>query len=144
MTRNIRTFIAIALPIVALALMSGTAMAQSYTGNWPVTWNVTYPGPPWVGEHTYCLTLTDDGSQGFPHSGLATLNGSGQSNVQGIFQVINKELAATFYLPGGYQIDPLVFVGAAGKDKIGKGFGNSPNGAATVTGPLTFGAKGGC
>jgi hypothetical protein len=68
MTRKISTFMAALLPTVALALMHGTAMAQSYSGNWPMT-----------GSHSqyangkYCVTLTDDGSVGWPHSGAASL-----------------------------------------------------------------------
>ena len=142
MARNIRTFVAIALPIVALALTSSAAMAQSFSGNWPMT--ETLVGQ-FKGTYTYCLTLTDNGSDGVPHSGPATLNGNGFSNLPGTFQVVNNLLVATFYEQGGTgSLNGLVFVGPASKDNIGKGFGQLVSGAATVTGKLVFGAKGGC
>ena len=118
-------------------------MAQSYSGNWPITWNVTYPGPPSTGVHTFCLTLTDNGSVGFPHSGPAVLNGDGDDDVQGVFQVINNELVATFLIgTANGELDTLIFAAPARKGTIGKGFGDES--FNTVTGPLVFGAKGGC
>ena len=143
MIRNIGTFAAAALAIVAFALAPSTAMAQSYSGNWPMKWNVTYPGPPFDGHFKYCLTLTDDGSAGFRHSGGAVLNGSGQINVPGVFQVINNELVATFEVVGsGEELSGWVFVGPARNGNIGKGFSNLT--WDTITGKLVFGKKDTC
>ena len=36
MSRNIRTFIAMALPLLAFALAPNAAKAQNFTGNYPV------------------------------------------------------------------------------------------------------------
>jgi len=143
MLKHIGMFTATALAIVAFALAPNTLMAQSYSGNWPMHWDVTYPGPPFDGHFKYCLTLTDDGSAGFPHSGPAVLNGSGQSNVPGVFQVINNELVATFLVVGsGEELSGWVFVGPASNGNIGKGFGNLT--WDTITGTLVFGKKGAC
>jgi hypothetical protein len=144
MTKSIGLLTATAFAILAFTFSPSTAAAQSFSGNWPITWNVTF-GPPRGGTFTYCLTLTDDGSAGFPHSGSAVLNGSGETNLAGLFQVINNQLVATFYFPGGYIIDPVVFVvPVTSKGNIGKGFGETPNGAYTANGPLVFGKKNGC
>jgi hypothetical protein len=48
------------------------AMAQSYSGRWPLTVSHSQRS-----NGTYCLTLTDDGSYGWPHSGPASLVGGG-------------------------------------------------------------------
>ena len=142
MTRSIRIFMAIAVPVLAFALTPRAATAQSYTGNWPMTETVTGQ---FAGTYTYCLTLTDNGTDGFPHSGPATLNGSGFTNLTGIFQVVNNLFVATFYVQSGEgSLSGLVFVGPASKGTISKGFGESVSGAATVTGKLTFGTKGDC
>jgi hypothetical protein len=146
MTKNIGVFAATVLAIVAFAIVPSTAMAQSYSGNWPIAEHIVYPsGPPFSGNPTYCLTLTDNGTFGFPHSGLAILNGSGFTNFQGIFQVANNLLIATFYIPDDNgSLNGLVFVGPATKGNIGKGFGELVSGAVTVTGTSVFGPKGGC
>lgn len=142
MTRITRTLIAMALPIVAFALVPRAAVAQSYTGNRQITETITGE---FKGTYTYCLALTDNGSEGFPHSGLATLNGDGFTNLQGIFQVVNGLMVATFYVQsGGGSLSGLVFVGSASKGNVGNGFGESVSGAATVTGKLVVGAKGSC
>ena len=146
MTKNIGVSAAALLAILVLALAPSTATAQSYSGNWPIAEHIVYPsGPPFSGNPKYCLTLTDNGNFGFPHSGLATLNGSGLSNLTGIFQVVNNLLIATFYIPDDNgSIDGLVFVAPASKGNLGKGFGELVSGAVTVTGTSVFGAKGDC
>ncbi len=99
MTKNMGVFAATVLAIVAFALAPSTAMAQSYSGNWPIAEHIVYPsGLPFSGNPTYCLTLTDNGSFDLPHSGPATLNGNGFSNLAGIFQVVNNLLVAAFYV----------------------------------------------
>ena len=61
---------ATALAVAVFALTSSAAMAQSYTGDWPATVTQSQRS-----NGTYCVTLTDDGSYGWPHSGEAELNG---------------------------------------------------------------------
>jgi len=145
-TRNISTLMATAIAIVTFALTSSAASAQSFSGNWPLAEHNVYPGvPPFNGNESYCLTLTDNGSFGFPHSGPATLNGNGFSNFAGIFQVVNNLLVATFYVPDDNgSLNGLVFVAPASKGNIGKGFGELVSGAVTVTGTLVVGTKGNC
>jgi len=138
MTRNIRIFVAMASLIVAFALMSGAAMAQSYTGNWPMTVTKSQ----YANGH-YCLALTDDGSGGFPHSGeaeLLPLNGT----YPGAFQVINGILTVTIPEPEGSTLGFLIFIGHASKGHITKGAYDLAYGGFNDAGVLTFGAKGGC
>jgi len=143
MTRNTRTLVAIALPLLALALTHAAA-AQSFTGNWPITITKSPHG-----NATYCLALTDDGSLGFPHSGSATLTGQtlGGEKLFGTFQVINGLLTATIQSQGGTgQNAGLVFVGhAAKKGTLGKGIYDEVYGGEEFdSGALAFGVKGGC
>lgn len=152
MTRNIGAFAATLLAIVAFALVPGTAMAQSslgrntpmaqsFSGNFPMTWSVVYPKQ-FSGNHTFCLTLTDNGSVGFLHSGQANLTGEGD-NLSGVFQVINNELVATILVPtDNGELDTLIFGAPANSARIGKGFGEES--FDNLSGPLVFGAKGGC
>jgi len=142
MTRNMRIFIAMTLPILAFALAPSAAKGQSYSGSWPMTETLTGK---FNQTDSYCLTLTDNGSEGFTHSGPATLNGEGFTNLSGIFQVVNNVLVATFYVgDDNGSLNGLVFVAPASKGVIGKGFGELVSGAETITGALAFGVKGGC
>jgi len=120
MIRNISTFMATALPIVAFALTPSAAMAQSYSGNWPAT--VTHS------QHsngTYCLTLTDNGTLGWPHNGT---------------------LVVTIEEEGGTgQNAGLVFSASAGHGDIGKGvYEDVFGGEEFDSGVLVFGVKDGC
>ncbi|MFY9741444.1 MAG: hypothetical protein WA252_12995 [Candidatus Sulfotelmatobacter sp.] len=144
MTKTVGVFAPLALAIVAFALAPSSAQAQSYSGDFSLTWSVSYGYG--LGNHTYCLKLTDNGSFGFPHSGPAAVTGDYVvTHAQGFFQVINNELVATFYVPGGEEIGDVVFVAAARNGDIGDGFAEySASGAYTDSGALTFGKKGGC
>lgn len=145
MTRNIRRFIVMALPIVAFALMSSAAMAQtdaaktqSYTGNWPVTVTQSQRD-----NGTDCIALTDDGSYGFPHSGEAVLNGE-QNPYGGYFTVVNGLITVTFTYPSGEGdcCSFQVFTARASNGHIGKGAFNYFG--LTDIGVLAFGKKDGC
>jgi hypothetical protein len=138
MTRHIRRFIATALAIAAFALTTNAAMAQSYTGNWRATVTQSQRS-----NGTYCVTLTDDGSYGFPHSGEAVLNG--QNNPYGgYFSVVDGLMTVTFTYPSGegdccaFQ----VFTAHANNGKIGKGVFNYFG--LTDIGLLAFGKKDTC
>ena len=138
MARHIRRFIATELAIAAFARTTSAAMAQSYTGNWPATVTESQRN-----NGTNCVTLTDDGSYGWPHSGEAVLNGQ-QDPYGGYFTVINGLITVTFTYPSGEGdcCDFLVFTAAASKGHIGKGafnyFGLTDNGV------VAFGTKNGC
>jgi hypothetical protein len=138
MNRHIR-FIATAFVVAAFTLTNSAAMAQSFTGNWPATVTQSQRD-----NGTYCLTLTDDGSYGWPHSGEAELNGQ-NSPYPGYFTVIDGLITVTFTFPSGEGdcCDYLVFTARANKSgHIGKGvfnyFGLTDNGL------LAFGKKDGC
>jgi hypothetical protein len=141
-TKSISVLAAAALAIAGFALTPNRAAAQSYSGNWPINWDVTYPQE-FANTYTFCLKLTDNGSVGFPHSGPATLTSTGNPNVTGVFQVINGEFVATF-LEGSDtgELDTQIFVAPASKGVIGNGFGEESS--ITITGTADFGKKNSC
>ena len=138
MTRHIRKFIAMELATAAFALTTSAAMAQSYTGNWPATVTQSQRD-----NGTYCISLTDDGSYGFTHSGEAVVNGQ-QNPYGGYFTVVDGLMTVTFtYVSGegdccAYQ----VFTARANNGHIGKGVFNYFG--ITDIGVLAFGKKDGC
>jgi hypothetical protein len=139
MIRNIRLFIAAALPLVVFSLTAGNVRAQSYTGNWPAT--VTHSKG---SNGTYCLSLTDNGSLGWPHSGDVTLV-EGRSTLYGTFQVIGGLITVTIESPGDYEDAGLVFVAQASNGTIGKGvYDDVYSGEEIDSGELSFGAKNSC
>lgn len=114
------------------------AMARSYTGNWPLTVSHSRGA-----NGTYCLTLTDNGSLGWRHSGSASLAGVGNG---GTFQLIDHTLVATIQSAGGTgQNEGLVFVASAGDGNVGSGVYEGVYGGEEIdSGVLVFGVKGGC
>ncbi len=143
MIRHIRIFVATALPMVAFALTSSAAIAQSYSGNWPLIVTKSHHA-----NGTYCLTLTDNGALGWPHSGEASLTGEkvGGTLPYGTFQLINHLLMVTIQQPGGTgQNAGLVFIAAASDGNIGKGVYDQVYGGEEFdSGVLAFGVKNGC
>ncbi len=127
-----------------MAVSGRAAMAVSYSGNWPLKVTHTQYG------FTKCLTLTDNGSLGFPHSGPASLTSPGVSgSLTGTFQLIDNLLVATIQAPasqgGAGQNAGLVFIGPASNGHIGNGaFDEVYGGEEFVSGVLQFGMKGGC
>jgi hypothetical protein len=116
------------------------AAGHSYTGSYPITVTKSQRS-----NGTGCLTLTDNGSFGQPHSGSATLVFGSQKFTFGTFQVINRELFATIQAQGYGQNAGLVFVGAASRGIIGQGFFEDVYGGEDFdSGALAFGTKGGC
>jgi hypothetical protein len=113
------------------------AMAQNYSGNWPVT--VTHSQR---SNGTGCLTLTENGTNG----GSASLVFGSQKFTFGTFQIFNHTLVATIQAQGGNgQNAGLVFIGSASRGNIGPGvFDEVYGGEAFEEGALAFGVKGGC
>ena len=138
MIRHIRRFIATALPIAAFALTTNAAMAQSYTGNWPATVTQSQRS-----NGAYCISLTDDGSYGFTHSGEAVLNGE-NNPYGGYFTVVDGLMTVTFTYPSGEGdcCDFQVFTARASNGRIGKGAFNYFG--LTDIGLVVFGKKDGC
>src|SRR5580692_12725531 len=137
MTRDIRSIL-MALAIAVLALMSSAAMAQSYTGKWPATVTKSQRD-----NGKNCITLTDDGSYGFRHSGEAVLNGQ-NNGYPGYFTVVNGIMTVTFTFPSGEGdcCAYAVFTSPASNGEIGKGVFNYLG--ITDIGVVNFGKKNGC
>ncbi|MGA2002326.1 MAG: hypothetical protein ABSG70_03025 [Terriglobales bacterium] len=137
MNRRIR-FIATAFVVAAFAFTTSAAMAQSYTGDWPVTVTQSQRD-----NGTYCMSLTDDGSYGFPHSGEATLIPN-NNPYPGYFTVVDGLITVTFTFPSGEGdcCDYFVFTARASNGHIGKGVFNYFG--ITDIGLLAFGKKNGC
>lgn len=143
--------IATAIVVPANAAMARTyspAMARvfrpatvNYTGNWPVTVTRSIGG-----NGTGCLTLTDNGSRGFRHSGQASLIFNGVKYTFGTFQLIDSDLVVTIQSPGGNgQDEGLVYAASTGNGNISQGFYEGVlAGEEVVSGMLVFGPKGGC
>ena len=131
-------FIAMAFVVAAFALMTSSALAQSYTGDWPAT--VTHSQR---SNGAYCISLTDDGSYGAPHSGEASLVGT-NNPYPGYFTVVDELITVTFTYPSGEGdcCDFQVFTARASNGQIGKGVYNYFG--LTDIGLLAFGKKDGC
>ena len=137
MTRHIPSIL-MALAIAVLALMSSAAMAQSYTGKWPATVTKSQRD-----NGKNCITLTDDGSYGFRHSGGAVLNGQ-NNGYPGYFTVVHGLMTVTFTFPSGAGdcCDFAVFTAPASDGHIDKGVFNYFG--LTDIGVVNFGKKNGC
>ncbi len=123
----------------AVSLSPGTALAQSYTGTYPVTVSGSQHS-----NGTDCLTLTDNGGYGWRHSGSASLVIGNTKYPYGTFQLINRLLVVTIQAQGYGQNAGLVFVvpthGGFGKGTFDEVYG----GEEFDSGALAFGMKGGC
>lgn len=128
------------VPIVAATALfaaPSVAMAAGYTGRWPVTISHSHHS-----DGSYCMALTDNGSQGWRHSGSASLGGSLN---YGTFQIINGTFVATIQAQGYGQNAGLLFIGSANRGNLGKGvFEDVYGGEDFDSGALTFGMKGSC
>jgi hypothetical protein len=148
MTRNIRKFIAMTLPVLAFALAPSAAKAQSYTGNYPVS--VTemkggITGNILLGNEDFCLELTDNGDYGRPHSGTATLGDyQGGTLTGGEFYVLGNMIFVNFTVgsDNGEAVGLVLFAPAI-NGKIGTGiFGDT--GGVPTSGLAKVSVKGGC
>jgi hypothetical protein len=133
----------------AMVFSAGPAMAHgfsamnmvvpamhSYSGSWPVT--VTHSQR---SNGTYCLTLTENGSNG----GSASLVTGSQKYPYGSFLVLNDILMATIQEPLYGQNGALMFIASANHGNIGQGiFENVEGGSNFDFGKLAFGMKNGC
>jgi hypothetical protein len=150
MTRNIRTFIAMALPVLAFALAPRSAKAQSFTGNYPVTvteGKAGIAGTIPLGNVSFCLELVDNGDYGRPHSGTATLGDyEGGTLTGGEFYVLGNMIFVNFAVgsDSGESVG-LVLMAPVNTSKatIGTGiFGDT--GGVPSSGLAKVGAQGGC
>jgi len=150
MIKNVRIYLATALPILAFAIAPSGAQAQSFTGNYPVSVTEVQAGIAGNikgGNENFCLELSDDGDFGRPNSGTATLEGfNGGSLSGGEFYVIGKMIYVNFVVGSdtGEAAGLVLFAPAnPSKGTIGTGiFGLT--GGAPSSGLATVGAKNGC
>lgn len=147
MSMSIRAFIAIALPISAFALTPSAAKAQSFTGNFPVSETQVqagFGGTIKGSNQKFCLILTDDGSDGRPHSGEATLESVDSNPLSGTFQVIGNTILVNFEIGSDTgETAGLVLVAPASNGRIGTGVMGLTGGVPS-SGLATVGAKNGC
>ena len=131
-----------ALTVLGFAGSAGAATPGFYSGNFPLT--VTHSAH---SNFNYCLTLTDDGSQGFPHSGPASLFlESFNESFLGEFQLIDHTLVATIEEPGNIGQNAGAVFAPAGSGIISNGAYDQVVGGAVFknSGVLVVGKKGGC
>lgn len=122
----------------AMNVLAGES--HRYTGSWPVTVSRSQHS-----DGTFCLTLNDSGSGGWPHSGTASIVIGTKKYSDGSFQVINHTLIATIPVQAYSQNAGLVFIGSASRGNIGPGvFEDVYGGSDFDSGALAFGNKGGC
>ena len=150
MFRNIGTFVAAALAILAFALTPTAAKAQSFTGDYPVLETQVKGGIAGNikgGNESFCLELTDNGSLGRVHSGTASLESDGSGNFPGgTFYVIGNTIIADFEVGSETgESDSLVLVAPANPKtgEIGTGVMGLTGGVPS-SGLATVGAKNGC
>ena len=124
--------------VVAVFALTSAAMAQSYTGDWLATVTRSQRS-----NGNYCISLTDDGSFGAPHSGEAKLiPNNGQE--PGYFTVVDGLITVSFTYPSGEGdcCDYQVFTAHASNGQIGSGVYNYFG--LTDIGLVTFGKKNSC
>jgi hypothetical protein len=142
----------IAAAAMSLALAAGSAMAGSgsYSGNWQVklTHDVYVNNTGYNGHganRTYCITLTDDGTVGWPHSGYAVLDNNPNNNGQ--FSVIGDTILIYLDTTGsGEEPASLVFTAAAKDGNIAKkgAYDEIQGGTSYDADDATFGTNGSC
>ena len=132
-----------AFAALLLVTTVATAGGVSYSGKWPATVTHSQYGS---GNATYCITLTDDGSRGWPHSGQASLTGQNVSLPYGTFQLIDGLLTVTLQSQSDTgQNAGLVFSARAKQGSLGRGiFDEVYGGEEFDSGAVSFGPKGGC
>jgi hypothetical protein len=131
---KMRFALAVTMP---LAISANAEAASSYSGKWPLT--VSHSSQFLNGK--YCLTVTDDGSEGWKHSGPATI----AQEPYGIFQVINGKFVADIPEEAQGQNNVLVFTVDAHNGALGNGAAVLlAGGAPLYAGKLVVGTKGGC
>ena len=150
MSKNVRTFMFMALPLLAFAIRPSAANAQSLTGNYPVLETQVKAGIGGNikgGNQNYCLVLNDDAGFGRAHSGEATLEGfNGGSLTGGVFYVIGNNILVNFVVGSDTGEASSLIVSApvsVSKGTIGTGIIGLTGGVPS-TGLATVGGKGGC
>lgn len=129
------------IAVFGTSLSATAAMATSYTGHWPYTISDSNGA-----NGNYCLSVTDDGSFNWPHSGFgAVVDPNGISHFA-TFQVIGNSFeVAVQFVGGNGQDEGMVVTASAKKGSVGAGvFTDVLAGESVTSGKVTFGVKGGC
>jgi hypothetical protein len=145
-----KTFLTLAALSMAVWTGAATAASDSYTGNWKVMLtDDVYPNNTGYNGHgpntTHCITLTDDGSTGWPHSGAAELDHS--LSASGQFAVIGPTIVIYVYTLGsGEEPASLVFTTTAKNGTIGKkgAYDEVQGGESYDAADAAFGKNGSC
>jgi hypothetical protein len=125
--------IAAAVPLVCSA---SAAMAQSFSGKWPLT--VTRSQ---FLNGTYCLTVTEDGSGGWPPGGSATI----PQEPYGVFEVIKGKFLVDIVVPAQGQNEVLEFTADGHNGMISNGAAQLIAGGEPLdSGEMVVGKKNGC
>jgi hypothetical protein len=120
---------------LSTVVSASTAMATSYSGNWPFT---VIDSTGFNGNH--CLALTDDGGFGWPHSGFGMLDSTNFAS----FQVIGNTIEVVVQ-DEGQEVEGTVITAQAKRGSLGNGvFTIVLAGESVDSGKVAFGVKGGC
>jgi hypothetical protein len=141
------------LAATAASILSATAAMAgggSYTGNWQVQLThdvyVTSQGYNGHGPNTtHCVSLTDDGSIGWTHSGFAELDGN--ANTSGQFSVIGNTIMIYFEASGGEGETATIVLSGTAKNGVIDTHGAYEYlgaGESFDADKASFGAKGSC
>lgn len=123
-------------PSVPTSAAASPSMAKNFSGSWPLIVSRSK-----YSDGTYCLALTDDGSDGWRHSGPAVLDGK----LDGEFQIIGGLIAVTINDGGFYFPSASVYSAPTRKGNIGSGAVEEIYGGESIdSGIAAFGMKGGC
>jgi hypothetical protein len=133
-----------------LSANAALAGGGSYTGNWQVrlTHDVYVTNLGYTGHgpnSTHCVSLTDDGSIGWPHSGFAELDGN--ANSSGQFSVIGNTIMIYFDASGGEgETASIVLSGTAKNGVIDNrgAYDYLVAGESFDADKASFGSKGSC
>lgn len=132
-----KTLLTIAATL-SIVVSASAAMASSFSGNYPVT--VTHSK---FSNFRHCLTLTDNGTLGWPHSGPAVLDG--RRDLGGSLQIIGPLIEVVTNQGGTIQNAAAVYSATVGYRKFDTGaFEQIYGGASSDSGVVAFGMKGGC
>lgn len=137
---------------LTMAMPAGVSMAASgsYTGNWQVKLThdvyLNSTGYNGHGPNTrHCISLTDDGNVGWPHSGYAVLDNN--TNTSGQFAVIGPTILIYIEAPGSDEsIASYVLSSTARNGEIGEhgSYDYIEGGTSYDADKATFGTNNSC
>jgi len=116
------------------------ATASGFSGKWPLA--VTKSK---LDNGAHCLTLTDDGSAGWPHSGPAVIQSARNGTLYGTFQFIDHIVMVSIDDGAGLESGNSVYAVRTSKGNLVDGGLEEVYGGASVdSGEVVAGSKGNC